>query len=643
MKDQEFLDLSDDLLDDATDAPVGEWDSDLMDEFPEDDPAAQDFSDHPAPESSKEDAKAKSSSGGKAKGDKAPKAKKRRKVRSGRAWGAGFFFFSLVLLAGLTLASGLMTAFGAAPESLLNFSGFNDPMTIGDFQAHPVNAFWLAVLVIVAAALVAALAVDRRLQGLTATVAAQDEVMEALRTLNPEDPESWKREELQNDPDMAAATSALLGHHNLQSAKLERYVGLEGELHRLEKAMSEDSTVDLNGSWENPSVGSLADQARRLLEARHELASNASERDQALEEQGPDLVAGIRDARSWNSGTLDKLNAQGASLENLTRHLAKLAEALPVDADRARRRDRVRQALEAVRQEIESLPARNDQQSAAEDSSVNALVERASRLAFQIAMEVARLGTKGERLLPLTQDLEELTTELRGSAEQKRTEPGQEDPRDKVLTAVRGRLAELDPESLRPAGEEEAATDLSKLAPVASQAAAGLAQIFKSFNNQTERLSSLLGLATELTGVQADVVDSATMDPATGNSLLVERFDPFGAEKTPEGGLVADPFASAGESIFSADQDNRDFGSSVLPGQEESVLSSSEPEPEVPEVAEPLAAAPPIPEVEPLPLEDEKVYDLSEFDAEPLSAEPGVNEAEDRIFDLKEFDAVRIG
>ncbi len=36
---------------------------------------------------------------------------------------------------------------------------------------------------------------------------------------------------------------------------------------------------------------------------------------------------------------------------------------------------------------------------------MNSLVDRGSKLAFQMAMEVARLGTRGERLLPMTQSL----------------------------------------------------------------------------------------------------------------------------------------------------------------------------------------------------------------------------------------------
>ena len=56
-----------------------------------------------------------------------------------------------------------------------------------------------------------------------ATKLSQDDILEAIRHLDPEKPDTWQREELQSDPDLAAATSSLLGHYNLQQAKLERY------------------------------------------------------------------------------------------------------------------------------------------------------------------------------------------------------------------------------------------------------------------------------------------------------------------------------------------------------------------------------------------------------------------------------------
>ncbi len=671
MSDRDFLDLDEDLLDDGPDAPVGEWDDDLMDDFPADDPAAGDSSAAPTAA-----AATAAASGAKASKKKPKKAYRGRSRPGGGGAGIGILCFFLVLLAGLTLGSGLLTAVGGAPETLIDFSGFSDFKAIGDFQAHPINAFWLAAAVTLLAAITAGVAVSRRMRGLGDSSSSQNDILEAIRHLDPEKPESWEREELESDPDLAAATSSLLGHFNLQQAKLERYVGLEGELHRLEKALVDESLDDLQGNWESPAAGSLADQAVRLLQASADLGRDADRNQQAFSEQGPDLVAGLRDARSWQASTTDQVKQQGSGIERIFRRLGKFAEVAPAaDDDLAPRRERLRQAIQAVRQELESLPARAGGDDQGADGSLGTLIERASRLAFQIAMEVARLGAKGERLLPLTQDLEELTTELRAMVDGNKGKADHDDPRDRILENVRGRLAELDPAVLEPTSDDDQSASIAELAPVAGEVAAGLANLTKNFAVQEQRLSQMLQLASLLTGVQAD--QGGDPGAAPGSGMLVDRFDPFASGSESDSGLVADPFATkSSSSIFSPDAAaSEDFAHSNLPGQEETGVTpeapaapTAEPDPgfvpgnelvldespaatsapSIEPVVEPSVEAagdpvPPAPVDSPLPSDDEKVYDLSEFDALPmqdgqLAAEP----AEERIYDLSEFGAVKI-
>jgi len=615
MSDRDFLDLDEELAEDGPDAPVGDWDAELLEDFPADDPAAADSpqADGAAASAPAATAAARKPAGGRTKGTVARRGRRQPRLHRG----TGVLCFLLVVLAGLTLGTGLLTATGGAPEALLDFGGFRDPLAIGDFSSHPVNAFWLAAGVVLIAGALAALSVERRLRDLRGCLLEQEGVLEAIRNLDPEAPESWRREELQSDPDLAAVTSGLLGHYNLQQAKLNRYVGLEGELHRLEKAIAEDSRVDLEGRWENPSVGSLADQAMRLLAAREQAADAGAARTEALSERGPDLVAGLRDARGWNGATLEQLNHQGAAVERLARGLARVAGSLPQDDDRGLRRERLRQALAAVREEIAALPARAVARSE-QHGGLGELIERASRLAFQIAMEVARLGAKGERLLPLTQDLEELTTELRGTVDQDRRQATDDDPRDRVLDNVRGRLADLDPELLQDGAGTEASGAVQGLAPAAREVAAGLAQLAKSFPAQAQRLGELLELASELTGI-----DVGTAQAPAGDGLLVDRFDPFASSSQGSDSLVADPFASnSGNSIFAAPGDQpSEFAHTVLPGQEESLLQRDAADP---------APAEPGPLVAPESSAGGVLADSPfaiEPHSEPLVADPGLAES----------------
>ncbi|MBD3220718.1 hypothetical protein GF314_05710 [bacterium] len=644
MSERDYLDLDDGAKD--ADASAGEWDADLLSDFPEDDPAAAeddldlalddpDLEDQPdAGTTTPTDAKEKTAGKGR-KG----RARKRRSPGS-RVRGGAFLSFLLVLLGGLTLGSGLITAAGITPEALLDFSGFRDPMTIGDFRSYPVNAFWLSAVVMLFAGFLAALAVERRVRHLLVQAEEDAAILGAIRGLDPEKPETWQRDELQHDPELAAVTSGLLGHFNLQQAKLTRYVGLEGEMHRLEKAMSEGNLADLAADWESPPVGSLADQCQRLLKEAEEARSMARDQSSALEAQGPDLVTGLRDARTWNATTLETLHHQGAAAERVARHLGKLTEQLSEDDPRSRQRDRLRQALVAVQSELANLPTRAAEGEGEGGASIVTLVERASRLAFQIAMEVARLGTKGERLLPLTQDLEELTTALRKSTDASVSgEDG--DPRERVIETVRGRLAELDPTVLEDDESTDLAASLREVAPVAGESASGLVKLAQTFNVQSARIDQLLNVMGDLTGLDTGGTGDATAAP--GASLAVEQYDPFGSEAATDAGLVADPFARSGGSIFDADSAaGGDFQQAAVPGLEESLTTA--PEPMSVSMPESVPASPLAGEVltEGVSSEDEKIYDLAEFDAVPLPPAAGA-EGEETIYDLAEFGAERIG
>ncbi|HOX24874.1 MAG TPA: hypothetical protein PLL30_03800 [Candidatus Krumholzibacteria bacterium] len=650
MSDRDDLDLDDDLLlDEDSDAPVGEWNEDLLEDFPADDPAALD----PVPaRPAKVDVPEVAAPA--AARTKVPGPTERR--QRSRPTGASWLVFLLVLLVGASLGGGLLAALGATPGSLIDGSGFRDLRTIGDVRAHPANAFWFGALVTLAAAIVAAAVVARSQRALQRAIQARDALLGKYRGLNPDDLESWRREDLQADPDLAALTTGVVGHFSLQQARLKRYVGLEGELHRLEQAMADNDANGLNGDWENPVAGSLADQALRLLVARDELADSSAKQQQGLVEQGADLVANLRDARSWQNATLEQLNHQGAAVESISRQLGKLVAARDSDDAVSLRRDRLRQAIEAVRHEIASVPARaGDRDAAGAPASFAAVVERASRLAFQIAMEVARLGAKGERLLPLTQDLEELTTELRATADQGKLQPGAEDPRIRVLENVRGRLAELDPDALAARGPGDLAAAVGGLAPAIADAATGLARLAQCFPVQTARLAQGLDLASALTGIQVD--DSGDPQAEPGSGLLVDRFNPFGSGALPEGGLVADPFASTGASLFDVrpESGTTDFARTFLPGQEDLVRAVDEPRAEPAAAPEPPRAAafearpaPPPRRVadlgaSPLPPVAEKVYDLAEFDARRLPPDRVAESQVERIHELREFGAVRIG
>jgi hypothetical protein len=477
--------------------------------------------------------------------------------------------------------------------------------------------------------MLAGASIRRRFAGVRDELAGHERVLEAVRRLDPEDAATWRQDALNDDSGVAAVASALLGHANLQQAKLERYVGLEGELHRLEKAMADEDAAALGAAWDSPVAGSVADQAARLVSACREATDAAARSRDELAAQGPDLVAGLRDARRWQTTVAGQLKSQGAGSERLFRRLSKV-DTTASDQAAAEQMQAVRQAMESV---LRNCAA--PEPAAGGDGVAAEVADRTGRLAFRIAMEVARLGSQGERLLPLTQDLEGLVGDIRALA----GVGGGADPAA-LLEKVRDGLAQVDLAALTTGSGRAQAEAVAELAPQAGEVATGLASLSKDVAAQSKRLDELLDLAAAMTGIEVSRGGNEGAD--TPDGMLVDRFDPFGDDA--EEPLVADPFASGGGSVFSpGGVSDGGFDRAVLPGQD--AVTTDEPAvgdlPLVNGFGVTAEPAGPAESQQGLPGTSEKVYDLSEFDAQPLDDAAADGPAE-QVYDLSEFGAVRM-
>ncbi len=592
MTERDDLDLEPEL-DDA-------WDDDLEDDFPADKRADKS---EPAASAPVE-----------------PPTKPRRRASRHAGGGLGGLAATLVVLGALPLAAGLYFALQGSYTTLLDFEGLTNPANWSDLAAHPATAFWLGAAATMLLAILAGVAVGVRARRAARAARETRDVLRIVGALDLEDAKSWQDPCLQAHPDLAAFSEKTMGAFRLQQAKLSRYIGLEGELHRLGRALSQASKADLEGEWDSPTVGTVADEALRLLVESVRLRDELAAKERVSADQGPELVEGLHEARSWNSATLDQVNLQGATLERLAKKLAKVAETDARATDEVRHASRLRQVLAAIGQELSEVPARSARGAqAASPDRLTRLVDRASKLAFQIAMEVARLGSKGERLLPMTQDLEELTTELRGLAGDAGLDNDAPDPAVRAVENIRGRLAEVPPEAATPAASDGSPA-LAELAPSARSAAEALMQVSRGFNTQTARLEALVDLASKLTGIDAPAPTTANPKGEPGNGLLVDCFDPFRAKSQSEpGAVVADPFASA-NSIFSPEAPSGDFSQSTIPDLDESPFAGPPVdlpfvETEIP--ATPVAPTPPVSAPDLLP-----ALDLTSVPEPPSVLEP---------------------
>lgn len=597
----------------------------------------------------------------------------RRGRRTAGADVRGLLVAAVAVVVSLPVTLGVLSAVRTSPASLVGLTPERHGLSL---------PFLLGVAVTLALAAGAGLAFTTWSRRMSQKQAADQALLAAVVGLDLEDARGWQAPVLVADPAMAALTERLLGTYRLQQAKLTRFVCLDGEVHRLGKALACSAREDLEGQWDNVAVGTAADEALRIIDRLATVEAELAAARKQVAEAGPDLVTNLAEARAWTTTANDQVNAQGAAIERLLVKLARLAEAAGPDEGRAR--TRLEQVVAAIRQDLAEAPARSARPHAETAATLTRLVDRASKLAFQIAMEVARLAGKNERLLPMTQDLEELTTELRAVVANG-GEGESPDRTGRVLENVRGRVAELAAALAErtddAAGGAQAIS--GDVAPAARQVATALQQVSRGIAGQTQRLDQVLQLASHLTGIDVPPTASVESVVEPGNALLVDRFDPFHTGRPGEApGIVADPFANS-RSVFNPGPIDSDFCQSTLPGIESTIVAplTSAFTPAATTPSEPPAAPAPLPDFE-LPSVDEtpaamdppddrpafdatptasatnaapafateptggqdedRIHDLSEFDAELLPAGVDAAAAEERIFDLAEFDAVAL-
>ncbi len=627
-----------------------------------------------------------------------------QRKRSASPAALGLLLFVATLVAGLGLSYGVLMVVGGSPQQLLNFDGLMRVDRILAFDLYPTNLFWMMA---VGAALIAFLvgaAVARAIRGANGRAEHAQQMIDRITALDIEEGYGWQADELGADPRVSAFAANTLGAYRLLQNKTARYIGQEGELHRLEKALMDGTRVDLADGYENPAVGSLADEVLRVFDDWVAAVQNSKKSDQKVSSSGSELIGVVMDACSWNATTLDQINAQGASLERLGLKIGKLAEPngdSSADADDdvyAEAVAGIEEDLEALAEAIESLP---DADAA---SQIVDLVDQASKLTFQIAMETARLGDQGQKLLPMTQDLEELITEARDLTGGRKRKSGRGSKFGRLFKRGRKRLAVLGTGDESQSGATDIADALTgEIGPLTKKISESVQSIAHKFNLQTDRLIQLGTSVGELTGEEFDsseIESGDPMNPPTGE-LAVDAFDPFnagGKQTDPEqAGLVSDPFASApssplegapsaddaasessptsstemspalaGFSLDATVEDEQDPAvepaESTEPADSIELVESAEPgesaEPaeaaksdEVgADLAEPSAAAAEVATDDAAPLpsdtvalsaEDDQVYDLAELGAVPLDEGADPAPAEDdRIYELSELGAV---
>jgi hypothetical protein len=575
--------------------------------------------------------------------------------------GVATLFAAATLVAGVGMAGGLVVSLGIDPAAMWHPEGLMRFERILDFRAYPLNMFYFVTCAVVGLVTLASYFIARAVRRVDERASREAEILDKITALRIDEEHGWQDEVLREHPTVAAFVTENIGAWRLQEARQRRYAGLEAELQRLSKAAATDDRAGLGGRYDNPNVSTLADEIVRYFDERKVARKQAAALDAADRETSEKLMQLVMAARGWTAAAMDRVGTQGATAERAAESLYQTIEGWSAAAND----DPVSRSAAAVAALRKHLATEGATTAApAAEADFDELVDRGNKLAFQIAMEVARLGPRGERLLPMTQALEELTTEFREAAEHVTAVHKNSD----ALVRLDGRLEQLHG-VITEAGAKvrDWQRSVGEAAPAVAEVAAKLYGLAKGFDGQSERLNQVGEHCGSLTGISFDPSIVPAIDPVEMPEveLGLTRFEPFAGrgEEAPEtaaGDFPYDEPEPEMDPLAGFDFEQLGAGSETPPAaqlEDPSFPAEAEPVYDVARLGavpldEPESATDPFPELERAPemafsnSTVEEAVDLAAFgavrlddDAPGFGPETAAGENED-VHDLSEFGAV---
>lgn len=529
------------------------------------------------------------------------------------AW-LGFFFTSSVWLAVAGIASTSLKALGVSPNSLwrpevlLSWNNYLAPLE------NPLNMLAIVFVTVFILTLVVSRVVVTTVNAANKRGADAETMLAQLTALRLENESAWQSPKFKSHPAVATFVSETLGTWRLQVARQRHLTGLEGEMHRLEKALGDNSRADLTGRFDSPAVGALSDEIVRYYDERKKLEDELAELREKCHESSAKIMNTLQDSRCWQESSRHNVEMQDAGLKRMAARLHELAQ----DVAEASSNDESNAAMAALKAEVEKLDG---------GSRLPELLEKGNKLAFQIAMEVARLGPRGERLMPMTESLEELNTEMRDVIEHESGE---------VVKAVVTKMNDL--EGKLPYAEENNWYDeVGQFGPAAVQLAENMHAITESYKPQAERLVAIGESLSEAFDVafNGDDLSASEADNPPAGVLEIEALTDLLAQGTCTDAdnihqpADVDPFAVTPPKRVNESPANAEFKSSTGASSED-IFGTGDKAP-LPD----LGLETSLPQASP---DEDRVYDLEDFGAMAPTTEQADDTAEE-VHDLAEFGA----
>ncbi len=551
----------------------------------------------------------------------------------------GFFYFLSVLAVAAVAGYTVLHVLGGQIQHLLRL---------------PPSSFALLTTAgggLVILGLLGALAIGRAAASAQSGAAQAEYLLWRIAQLELSGDEGWQDEDYTIYPVLASNLYRMKSEYELLRARYARSADLESELSRLQQYLARRDRSGLAIKFAHPTADQLA------VEALHLIAAEASARDQweevtaRLEDRGGPLCSDLQQAARWNDTIKCQIHAQTCSLEELGSGLQALQRKILQGQQVGRPSDSTVAILTALQEELAAATTGSGRESAeAVAQNLRDLNENIGNLAFQIAITVARLGQEDNPLVPLTQELEEMTGELKSVAAQLETLPSTDDELVAKIRQASQKLQTLQTQAGLGTADEEswrkAAAETAELVKILQVVAQALSELLTQFDSQTGKLNELGKMCAGLTASDYDSVEPVALEKP-GNFTDLGGREPevltdLGSTAPAQEMPVAEPLpgTAAGARPFFAEKSpatattESQLDQSIVQDMQKFFGDNRDLDPFGPANHKEQPTLSP---------EGDKVYDLKEFGAVAMpDSDASAAAADDRVYDLGEFGAVAI-
>ena len=559
----------------------------------------------------------------------------------------GFFYFLSVLAGAAAAGYAVLQVLGGRFQQLLEVQH-------PSFVLLTATAGGLVIL-----GLLGALALGSTVGRMGRRAGRAEVILHKITQLDLEEDGGWQDEDYDDYPTLATNLERLKSTHELLRIRHARAVELEMEVQRLEAAITQRASSELMAEFSHPLTAQLADEAAHLVKDEADLRGRLDDLNAQLVSAGGQICNDVREAGDWNEGMKNEVHAQSLALTGPLTDVTSLAHRISELHQIARADSEVVTTLDDLKDRLVSSEAGAHPGELAEIASgLRESVEKIAGISFQIAINVARLGQDGVMLLPLTQQLESMTGDFKSVAARMDAISGHEGEQSTLVQQLKKDLQVLigqaAPTSSADTTWDSVVDRIQNLSQTLLLVTRSLSELPARFDQQTNRLNGLGQTGAELTGADYTPVEAtateaidlptveAVPEPVAASDLGVE---PRPMEK--ETGPVAKPPPSE-EGIFreptslfqpvADDAWNKPDGELTAESPATGRVDVLSDDPAGNTADEAVSATQP-----PLPPEEDRVYDLTEFGAVALGDDDAAAAADaDRIYDLEELGAVAL-